>query len=102
MGQKGTSYTEAAWLSIDNNLPERQIKQLVIGRKAWLFAGSENGARNASTLFSIIVSCKLAGVVLPRRPTWISRRFSLPGPKSRNTRYLPSVRLTDGSTIVAH
>jgi transposase len=55
-------YTEAAWLSIDNNLSERQIKQMVIGRKAWLFAGSENGARNAATLFSIIVSCKLAGV----------------------------------------
>ena len=55
-------YTEAAWLNIDNNLSERQIKQMVIGRKAWLFAGSENGARNAATLFSIVVSCKLADV----------------------------------------
>jgi len=55
-------YTEAAFLDIDNNLSERQIKQMVIGRKAWLFAGSENGARNAAILFSIVVSCKLAGV----------------------------------------
>ena len=55
-------YTEAAWLSIDNNLSERQIKQMVIGRKNWMFAGSENGARNAALLFSIVVSCKLAGV----------------------------------------
>jgi transposase len=55
-------YTEAPWLNIDNNLSERQIKQLVIGRKNWLFAGSEEGARNAAILFSVVVSCKLAGV----------------------------------------
>ena len=55
-------HTEAAWLSIDNNLSERQIKQLVIGRKNWMFAGSENGARNAAILFSVVVSCKLVGV----------------------------------------
>jgi transposase len=55
-------YTEAAFLSIDNNLSERQIKQMVIGRKNWLFAGSENGARNSAILFSLVVSCKLAGV----------------------------------------
>ncbi len=55
-------YTEAPFLAIDNNHSERQIKQLVIGRKNWLFAGSEGGAENAAILFSVIVSCKLAGV----------------------------------------
>ena len=55
-------YTEVPFLSIDNNLSERQIKQMVIGRKAWLFAGSEDGARNAAILFSLVVSCKLAQV----------------------------------------
>jgi transposase len=55
-------YTEVPFLSIDNNLSERQIKQMVIGRKAWLFAGSEDGARNAAILFSLVVSCKLAEV----------------------------------------
>jgi len=70
-------YTEAAWLNIDNNHSERQIKQLVMGRKAWLFAGSENGARNTAILLSLIVSCKLHGIdpfawlkdVLSRIPT---------------------------------
>ena len=33
-----------------------------MGRKAWLFAGSENGARNTAILLGLIVSCKLAGV----------------------------------------
>lgn len=55
-------YTDAAFLSIDNNHSERQIKQLVIGRKNWLFVGSEGGAENAAILFSVVVSCKLAGV----------------------------------------
>ncbi len=52
-------YTEVAFLSIDNNHSERQIKQMVIGRKNWMFAGSMEGAKNAAILFSLIVSCKL-------------------------------------------
>jgi hypothetical protein len=55
-------YTEAPYLSIDNNHSERQIKQMVVGRKNWLFAGSEGGAENAAILFSLMVSCKLVGV----------------------------------------
>lgn len=55
-------YTEAGYLSIDNNHSERQIKQLVIGRKNWLFAGSEGGAESAAILFSLVVSCKLHDV----------------------------------------
>lgn len=55
-------YTEAAYLSIDNNHSERQIKQMVMGRKNWLFCGSEDGAEKAAILFSVIVSCKLAGL----------------------------------------
>jgi transposase len=57
-----TRYTEAPFLAIDNNHSERQIKQLVIGRKNWLFAGSEGGAEHAAILYSLVVSCKLAGV----------------------------------------
>lgn len=57
-----TRYTEAPFLEIDNNHSERQIKQMVIGRKNWLFAGSEGGAENAAILFSVIVSCKLHAV----------------------------------------
>lgn len=57
-----TRYTEASFLAIDNNHSERQIKQLVTGRKNWLFAGSEAGAESAAVLYSLVVSCKLAGV----------------------------------------
>lgn len=57
-----TRYSEASFLTIDNNHSERPIKQLVIGRKNWMFAGSEAGAKNAALRLSLAVSCKLVGV----------------------------------------
>lgn len=51
-------YLEAGYLAIDNNAAERAIKTVVIGRKNWLFAGSDNGGRTAATIFSITVTCK--------------------------------------------
>jgi transposase len=91
-------YTEAPFLSIDNNLSERQIKQLVIGRKNWLFAGSEDGARNAAVLFSVVVSCKLAGVdpfaylrdILTRIPTHPANRIDELIPREWKKRFAPS------------
>lgn len=55
-------YTEAPFLSPDNNRSGRQIQLRGIGRKNWMFAGSENGARNAAVLFSRVASGKPAGV----------------------------------------
>ncbi len=52
-------YTDDARLSIDNNLSERTLRMVVIGRKNYLFAGSEAGARRAAILYSLVASCKL-------------------------------------------
>jgi hypothetical protein len=52
-------YTEAGFLDIDNNLSERTIRDLVIGRRNWLFAGSQEAAARAATIFSVVASCKL-------------------------------------------
>ena len=49
-------------LSLDNNLSERQIRQVVIGRKNYLFCGSENGARRAAIMYSLVCTCKLIGI----------------------------------------
>ena len=38
---------------------ERQIKQLALGRKNWLFSNSEAGAEASSILYSILVTIKL-------------------------------------------
>jgi len=38
------------------------LRQPIVGRKNWLFAGSEGGAKAACTIFSIIGSCMLQGI----------------------------------------
>jgi transposase len=55
-------YTEAGFLSIDNNVAEREMKRIAIGRKNWLFVGSDNGGRTAAILFSFTSSCHRLGV----------------------------------------
>ena len=51
-------YCAAGYLSIDNNLSERMVKPCAMGRKAWLFLGSENGGATAATLYSLTGSAK--------------------------------------------
>jgi transposase len=45
-------------LAIDNNVSENALRRIAIGRKNWLFAGSDNGGRTAAILFSFIASCQ--------------------------------------------
>jgi hypothetical protein len=45
-----------------NNTSERLLRSPVVGRKNWLFAGSQGGARAAAIHFSIVLSCELAGI----------------------------------------
>ena len=51
-------YTEDGGIPIDNNLVEQMLKLVAIGRKNWLFAGSERGGRTAAVLFTLISSAK--------------------------------------------
>ena len=46
-------------IPIHNNMSELQLRTPVIGRKNWLFAGSEGGAEAAATLFSLMSSARL-------------------------------------------
>jgi hypothetical protein len=52
-------YVEAAHRNIDNNACERTLRGLAIGRKNWLFTGSEAGGIAAARLFSLIGSARL-------------------------------------------
>lgn len=47
---------------IDNNVCERAIRPVAIGRKNWLFAGSVSGARAAAVLYTLVESAKATGV----------------------------------------
>jgi transposase len=70
-------YTEAGFLSIDNNVAEREMKRIAIGRKNWLHFGSNAGGKTAAVLYSFTATCKRLDVepwsylqdVLSRLPT---------------------------------
>jgi len=50
-------YTTDGALAIDNGAAERALRGLTIGRRNWLFCGSERGAQAAAVHFSLIASC---------------------------------------------
>jgi tRNA modification GTPase len=52
-----THFTEDPRLPIDNNAAERAIRRVAIGRKNWLFLGSETGGRTAAILMSLLGTC---------------------------------------------
>jgi hypothetical protein len=47
---------------LHNNLSELLLRQPIVGRKNWLFSGSEGGARAAADWFSLIASCRMQKV----------------------------------------
>ena len=51
-------YTETGFLAIDNNVSERTLREFVLGRKNWLFAGSDNGGRTGAMLFTMTATCR--------------------------------------------
>ena len=57
-----TRFVDDGRLPLDNNFMELQLRYLVVGRRNWLFAGSNEGATAAATMFSIVRSCALHGV----------------------------------------
>lgn len=46
-------------LEIDNNAAERGMRGMAVGRKDWLFAGSEGGGNNAAIAYTLIKTAKL-------------------------------------------
>ena len=55
-------YLDHGVLEIDNNTAERGMRAIAIGRKNWLFAGSERGGRSAAIAYTLIETAKLNGV----------------------------------------
>jgi len=45
-------------LSIDNNACERSMRSVAVGRKNWLFTGSEDGGKRAAILYSVVETCR--------------------------------------------
>jgi transposase len=55
-------YLEDGRLEIDNNAAERALRAVAVGRKNYLFAGSDSGGERAAAIYSLIGSAKLNGL----------------------------------------
>ena len=49
-------------LPLDNNISEQHLRREVLGRKNWLFLGSDEGARVNTVFVSLLASCQLHGI----------------------------------------
>jgi hypothetical protein len=56
------NYTKHAFSRLDNNVAERAIRPLAIGRKNWLFFGSEDGGEAGAILLSLVQTCRGLGI----------------------------------------
>ena len=55
-------YVDDGRIEIDNNAIERQIRPIALGRKNYLFAGSDAGGDRAAMMYSLINTAKLNGL----------------------------------------
>ena len=76
-------------LRMTNNHSERAVRPIALGRKAWLFFGSDDHAAAAANLFSLIASCKLHKLdpeayfadIFRVMPSWPRERYLELAPK---------------------
>lgn len=70
-------------IPLDNTRAERALRKIVVGRKNWLFYGTDTHAEAAAAIFSIIATCRLHGIdpfayfdeILRVLPSWPRDRY---------------------------
>ena len=55
-------YLEQGYLAIDNNLSERTLRAIALGRNNWGVLGSETGGQTAAVLYTMVGTCKHLGI----------------------------------------
>jgi hypothetical protein len=55
-------FLEDGRICLTNNAAERGLRGIALGRKSWLFAGSDRGGQRAAVMYSLIVTAKLNDV----------------------------------------
>ncbi len=69
-----TAYLYDGNLEIDNNLAENAIRSITLGRKNYLFVGSDRGAIRAAMFYSLFGTCKANGV---NPHQWLKKVFEI-------------------------
>ena len=89
-------------ICLTNNAAERALRGIALGRKAWLFAGSDRGGERAAAVYSLIVTAKLNDID-PR--AWLANVLAriADHPASRLRELLPWhwPRPTEGCNLAA-
>lgn len=75
-------FLEDPRLKLDNNMSERELRREAVGRKNWIFCGSDDGADWNTTFVSLIASCEMHGIepwaylrdILLLLPDWSKKR----------------------------
>jgi transposase len=57
-----TRFLNDGRICLTNNAAERALRGIALGRKSWLFAGSDRGGERAAAMYSLIITAKLNGV----------------------------------------
>ena len=57
-----TRFLDDGRICLSNNAAERALRGIALGRKAWLFAGSDRGGQRAAVMFTLIQTAKLNDV----------------------------------------
>ena len=57
-----TRFLDDGRICLSNNAAERELRGIALGRKSWLFAGSDRGGERAAAMYSLIATAKLNDV----------------------------------------
>ena len=68
---KARPYLSNGHLELDNNTAERAVKPVAIGRKNWMFSGSEGGGKAMAIAYTLIETAKLNNVDPQGWLTWV-------------------------------
>ena len=88
-GRPSCSFLEDGRICLTNNATERALRGLALGRKSWLFAGSERGAERAAIMYTLIQTAKLNSEIDPQ--AWLADTLSkiAETPQTRLGKLLP-------------
>ncbi len=75
--EKLSYYVKDGRWPIDNNIAEREIKAVVIGRKNWLFSDSVEGAHTIAIMYSLVATARANGVDLYKYLTYVIKTMPM-------------------------
>ena len=85
---KARPYLDHGFLEMDNNTAERAVRPVTLGRKNYLFMGSEAGGKSAAIAYTLIETCKLNRVNPEAWLAWVLERIQ-DHPANRINELLP-------------